>query len=236
MIQENGLLLSLSIVLQQEMIKFNRLVRAMNASLIDMEKAIGGFIVMTSDLDAMYTSCMTNVVPGIWSKVSFASLKTLGSWVKDLIFRVSFLRTWLHDGLPVAFPLPIFFFPQGFMTGALQTFARKYQQAIDTLNFKFHIFDGDVSDITESPEDGIICHGMFIEGARWCRDKRLLEPSKPGVMYEELPHIHFGRSIHVCFRVYIRTDDYGLTHMCMHTLTCARNHSLMHALTHRAGG
>ena len=56
-------------------------------------------------------------VPGLWTKVSFASLKTLSSWVKDLIYRVEFLRVWLKQGQPACFSLPVFFFPQGFMTG-----------------------------------------------------------------------------------------------------------------------
>lgn len=37
------------------------------------------------------------------------------------------MRGWLKGGQPACFPLPVFFFPQGFMTGTLQTFARKYQ-------------------------------------------------------------------------------------------------------------
>lgn len=69
-------------------------------------------IVMSSDLDAMYTAFLNNQLPGIWEKVSFASLKSLGSWVTDLIFRVKFMREWLLKGEPAAFPLPVFFFPQ----------------------------------------------------------------------------------------------------------------------------
>merc|ERR1719324_1147725 len=75
---------------------------------------------------------MNNQLPPIWEKVSFATMKTLGSWMKDALSRIEFMRTWLVNGLPVSFPLPVFFFPQGFMTGTLQTFARKYMVAIDT--------------------------------------------------------------------------------------------------------
>lgn len=69
---------------------------------------------------------MVNAVPPIWKAVSFESLKTLASWNKDLVYRVAFMRAWLLTGQPPAFALPVFFFPQGFMTGALQLFARKY--------------------------------------------------------------------------------------------------------------
>lgn len=111
-IQGNGLLTSLAICLEQEMIKFNRLVTKMLSSLRDIKKAIFGMIVMSSDLDKMYTAFMNNQLPSIWESVSFASLKTLGSWVNDLIYRVDFMRGWLKNGQPAAFPLPVFFFPQ----------------------------------------------------------------------------------------------------------------------------
>lgn len=62
MIQENGLLDSLAIVLTQEMVKFNRLLTTMVSTLADLQKAIKGLIVMTSDLDMMYTSFLTNQV------------------------------------------------------------------------------------------------------------------------------------------------------------------------------
>lgn len=39
------------------------------------------------DLDRMYTSFMNNQVPALWTRVSFASLKSLASWNKDLLFR-----------------------------------------------------------------------------------------------------------------------------------------------------
>jgi dynein heavy chain len=51
---------------EQEVVKFNRLLTAMSASLTDLQKAIKGLIVMTLDLDKMYTSFLTNKVPGLW--------------------------------------------------------------------------------------------------------------------------------------------------------------------------
>lgn len=103
----------------------------MRSSLRDIKKAIKGLIVMSSDLDAMYTAFLNNRLPGIWEKVSFASLKTLGSWVKDLVYRVKFMDSWVVNGQPAAFPLPVFFFPQGFMTASLQTFAREHMEVRD---------------------------------------------------------------------------------------------------------
>merc|ERR1712000_205239 len=146
-IQSNGLLTSLAICLEQEMVKFNRLLRRMQTSLVDIKKAIKGMIVMSSDLDLMYTAFINNSLPKIWESVSFASLKTLSSWFIDLVNRVKFMRSWLENGQPAAFPLPVFFFPQGFMTASLQTFARAHMEAIDNLNFEYEVLHTPPQDI-----------------------------------------------------------------------------------------
>jgi len=196
-IQENGLLLSLATVLKQEMVKFNRLLSVVKSSLIDIRKAIKGLIVMSSDLDSLYTAFLNNAVPEIWKAVSFESLKSLGSWVKDLIERVDFLRGWVINGQPKSFPLPVFFFPQGFMTGTLQTFARKHMEAVDTLRFKFEMLEEeDPTKIENAPDDGVLIYGLFMEGARWDKAKRFIQDSNPAEMYCPLPLIHFQPAVH----------------------------------------
>ena len=195
-IQENGLMTSLAICLSQEMVKFNRLIDVMTRSLDDIKKAICGAKEMSADLDAMYTAFLNNKLPGIWERVSFASLKTLSSWVKDLVDRVDFMRTWLVNGQPASFPLPAFFFPQGFMTASLQTYARKHKEAIDNLSFAFELLKQTPESITKGPEDGVYIYGLFLEGARLNHDHEegqdpTLTDSRPGQMYDSLPVIHF---------------------------------------------
>lgn len=194
-IQSNGLLNSLAICLVQEMIKFNKLMRRMKSTLKDIKMAIRGMIVMSSDLDSMYTAFMNNQLPGIWEKASFASLKSLGSWVRDLIFRVDFMRSWLLNGEPAAFPLPVFFFPQGFMTASLQTFARKHMESIDTLSFEFNVLHESPEELTVGPEDGVYLFGLYLEGARFDRTSWLLAESEPGRMFDLLPAVHFKPAV-----------------------------------------
>merc|ERR1711968_4051 len=191
-IQPNGLLTSLMIVLQQEIIKFNRLLDVLRVSLADVQKAIKGLILMSIDLDNMYTAFLNNAVPPIWEKVSFASLKPLGSWVNDLTFRVNFMHNWLVSGQPASFPLNLFFFPQGFMTGTMQTFARKYKVPVNRLNFGFEVMDAVLTpDEVQEPDDGVICNGLYLEAARWDGDECMLVDSRVGELYCEFPFVHF---------------------------------------------
>ena len=199
-ILDTGLVSSLDTVLAQEMEKFNRLLNTMQSSLVELEKAIKGLTVMSLELDKMYTSFLLNQVlqilakivlifkhmfqvPGLWTVVGFASRKSLLSWVKDLLFRIEFLATWIVKGRPAAFPLQAFFFPQGFMTGILQTHARKYEVAVDELTFNFAIFNGEADGIQEEPDDGVIVYGMYLEGARFNREKNALDDALPGTAH-----------------------------------------------------
>ena len=76
-------------------------------------QAIKGFVVMSQELDEMYLAFLNNQLPQIWKKVSYASLKPLASWYKDLIARVKMMKTWLENENPTSFWLSGFFFPQG---------------------------------------------------------------------------------------------------------------------------
>lgn len=89
----------------------------------------------------MYSSFLKSEIPPNWMAVSYASNQNLSLWYADLAKRVSFIRAWMTKGHPQAYWLSGFYFPHGFMTGILQTFARKYQKAIDFLKFKFVVLN-----------------------------------------------------------------------------------------------
>ena len=86
---------SLSTVLLQEVARFNRLLSVMRASLDELQKAIKGLVVMSSELDSMYLSMLNLQVPENWAKVAYPSLKPLMSWFRDLLERVEFMEHWL---------------------------------------------------------------------------------------------------------------------------------------------
>ena len=121
-----GLLHCYSIVLLQEVDKYNRLIAVINTSLQQIIEAVQGIIIMSPELDEMKDCFLKNKVPNNWERVSYISLKSLASWFKDLYSRVEFMRSWLQQGHPKAYWLSGFFFPHGFMTGILQAYARKH--------------------------------------------------------------------------------------------------------------
>ncbi|KAM9314768.1 dynein axonemal heavy chain 6 [Pholidichthys leucotaenia] len=208
---KNDRLNSLTTVLCQEMDRFNNLLRVLRMSLVTLKKAIAGLVVMSEEMDRIYTSFLNNQVPTLWANSAYPSLKSLGSWVKDLALRTSFIQTWIIRGQPKSFWISGFFFPQGFLTGVLQNHARCYGLPIDELNFRFNMVAVyrdevavsealcslptdeklDMDDELPDPEDGVLVHGMFMDACRWDDVSMVIDDSLPGVMNAMLPVVHF---------------------------------------------
>lgn len=210
----------LTTVLLQEVERFNKLLKIIHNSLKDVENAIKGFAVMSELLEATYNSFLINNVPLAWSqKGGFLSTKSLANWIKDFTMRIEFIDGWIKRGLPHSTWISGLFFPQSFLTGALQTYARKHNSPIDFLRFDFQVLretldqkkiyelrangafeNSDLYEGLDYPEDGIIVHGLFIEAGKWdaakgglCDpDLGELSPRLPALWLKPCKEVHVG--------------------------------------------
>jgi dynein heavy chain len=147
---------------------------------------------MSEDLEKMSDAIFDNRVPPRWTKLGFLSLKALGSWIEDCNARINFLKQWINHGTPKVYWVSGFFFPQAFFTGTLQNYARLHTIPVDKLSFDF-LFRDDITfkDVTERPESGALCYGLYLEGCKWDYEKHMLGDSDPKKLFVDLPMLHF---------------------------------------------
>lgn len=92
-----------------------------------------------------------------------------------------------------------FFFPQGFLTGTLQNYARKYNLPIDELSFKYQPLrmyrkqedyynaalkeqENTLDELIPQFKDGVVVHGLFMEAMKWDDDNMIIVDSLHGEM------------------------------------------------------
>jgi len=180
---------SMNTVIVQEVLRYNKLLAIIHQSLSDILKAIKGEVVMSKALEKMSSSLFNNQVPEMWSDLAYPSMMPLSAWVTDLVQRIKFIENWYQEGIPKVFWISGFFFPQGFLTGTLQNYARKTRYPIDEISFSFEIMNKKEAEITSQPEDGCYIKGLFLEGARWDENENSLVESRSKELYTPLPII-----------------------------------------------
>jgi dynein heavy chain len=181
---------SLTVVLLQEVERYNTLLSVIHHSLRAVAQAIRGEIVMSIDNAELYRSLLNRQVPSVWKALSYPSTKPLAAWFKDFQSRVTFIMNWLRKGEPVVFWMPGLFFPQSFLTGILQNHSRKYQIPIDKLSFEAVIIPDDPDSLTRAPADGAYIHGLFFDGAAWDSNLKSLGDTETNAVYTNCPVIH----------------------------------------------
>lgn len=192
--QQVNIVDALQIVLLQEIARYNKLLEVVRSSLEQLILGIQGLVVMSAELDNVFTCLFENRVPALWG-FAYPSLKSLSNWVRDLIKRVKFFKKWLEKGEPSAFYLGRFTYPTSFLTAVLQRSARLHKISIDQLDWEFKVMHTkNIRELQQQamiPKEGVLIRGLMLEGARWSKKTNTLVNPKPLQLACEMPIIHF---------------------------------------------
>jgi len=180
----------LKTVLFQELERYNKLLKALQVSLADVQKGVQGLVVITPELESISDALLTGSVPAAWG-FCYPSLKPLGPWMRDLVQRAEQMTKWATEVMPKVFWLSGFTYPTGFLTALLQTSARKNGIPIDNLSWEFPVLNQDPNSVSQSPKEGAYVRGIFLEGARWDYEHGHLTEPLPMELFCAMPLIHF---------------------------------------------
>ena len=171
----------------------------MRSGLIQMQQAIRGEVVLTSELQQAMADIFDARVPRSWLFTpggdEFSWLITgLGGWFASLLDRDAQLRTWLTSGRPTTFWMTGFANAQGFLTAMRQEVTRLHraqQWALDDVEYFCEVTEHDRPDgVKGAPKEGVYVHGLFVDGARWDKGAGSLAESEPKKMFASLPVLY----------------------------------------------
>ncbi|CDJ31531.1 LOW QUALITY PROTEIN: uncharacterized protein EMH_0009380 [Eimeria mitis] len=184
----------LSNFLKGELCSYNALLAFIRMSLTQLIEALRGWSVMTEDLDNLSKDLYFQKVPAAWISVSYPSKLSLGAWLHDLGTRISSARHWAQNGPPEVFNIATFYHPQSFFKAALRVVARALKEPPSSLSLSAEFADLENETENETgpqyPADvGISITGVFLQGAAWSAEDRLLRDANPREMCQQMPPI-----------------------------------------------
>lgn len=148
---DNGLFHSLTIVMDHEIDKYNKLLVNIKSSLENLKLGIQGTISMSALSDELLVALFLNKVPRQWELIGYSSTKPLSTWYNDLKARVEYISNWVVNGHPYVHWISGLFYPKGFITGVLQNHARETKIPVSDIIFDFQVLPSWNQNITKNP-------------------------------------------------------------------------------------
>ncbi|ETO20102.1 hypothetical protein RFI_17117 [Reticulomyxa filosa] len=178
-----------TVVLVQEIERWNVLVKKMDITLNDLLKALKGEISMNSELDRLSNDLFNGYLPHVWKNYIPDSDKKLGSWVDHFTRRWAQYQQWIQTKQdPPVIWLSGLHIPETYLAATLQTTCRKNKWPLDKSTLFTMVTEyTDPMQITQNLEDGCYVQGLYLEGAAWDEKDMCLCKQKPKQLVYELP-------------------------------------------------
>ncbi|OMJ92498.1 hypothetical protein SteCoe_4738 [Stentor coeruleus] len=176
------------VVLVQELERFNNLILLMNSSLNNLHRALRGEIGMSSELDELSAALLNGFLPESWRRLTPQTEKPLGSWIDFFTKRDEQYRKWVETDEPRVMWLSGLHIPESFLTAIVQQTCRDNGWALDrsTLYTKVTKYKSP-TEVARNPKRGKFIYGLYLEGARWDFEKKVLARQIPKELVFEMP-------------------------------------------------
>uniref|UniRef100_A0A2C9JWZ0 AAA+ ATPase domain-containing protein n=1 Tax=Biomphalaria glabrata TaxID=6526 RepID=A0A2C9JWZ0_BIOGL len=177
-----------TVVLLQELERFNLLIGRMRRSLVTLKRALAGEVGMSSELDDVARSMFNGQIPSIWRRLAPDTLKSLGNWMIHFENRYKQYNTWVNEAEPPVMWLSGLHIPESYLTALVQATCRKNGWPLDKSTLYTSVTKyPSADDVTERTTSGCFVHGLYLEGAGWDLQESYLLPQRPKQLIQELP-------------------------------------------------
>ncbi|XP_078791125.1 dynein axonemal heavy chain 10 isoform X3 [Oryzias latipes] len=177
-----------SVVLLQELRRFNKLVLCMQQSVVELLRALTGEVGMSKESDDLAHAFCNDLVPAMWKRLAPETLKSLDDWMSHLRRRYEQYSNWVREGEPKVMWLSGLHVPESYLAAVVQAACRKKGWPLDQSTFHTEVTRYRTEDdIDDRLKQGCYLSGLFLEGADWDMENGCLARSKPKVLVVELP-------------------------------------------------
>lgn len=192
-----GLVQPMNIFLYQELQRFQFVLVKVRNSLIQIQLAIKGEVIVTDEILSSMNDLFIGKVPKSWLVTPGGDefswlLPSLGVWFTSMIARDKQFKNWLNTKRPDSFWITGFYNPQGFLTAMKQEVTRMHRKdswSIDDTTYWNEFKDIERLDqVKECPKEGVYIHGLNLEGAKL--EKKYLAESDIKKLFFNLPILY----------------------------------------------
>ncbi|KAK2902109.1 hypothetical protein Q8A73_011855 [Channa argus] len=177
-----------SVVLLQELERFNKLVVCMQHSLAELQRALAGEVGMSSELDEVARALFNGHIPAIWKRLAPDTLKSLGNWMIHFKRRYEQYCCWVDKGEPKVMWLSGLHIPESYLTALVQAACRKNGWPLERSALYTQVTQYcSEEEVSDRPGQGCFVTGLYLEGADWDIENGCLVKTKPKVLVVELP-------------------------------------------------
>lgn len=177
----------------QEMDVMNVLLAEIKRSIKELQLGFDGELTMSEPMEDLMMALYLDRVPLTWAKKAWPSMKSLGSWVKNLSDRILHLEEWMNNPseIPKVTWISGLVNPTSFLTAICQVTAQKNQWELDKLvTFTRVTKMMTVDEVDRHSRDGAFIIGLNLQGASWDLVGSQIEKSKPKEMFCPMPVIN----------------------------------------------
>jgi len=178
-----------TVVLLQELERWNALCSKMTELLDLLLKALKGEVGMSQDLDDLSFSLFNGLLPTPWRKLAPETEKKLSSWMAHFQRRHLQYQDWLlRKKDPKVMWLSGLHVPESYLTALIQTTCREKKWPLDkSVMFTSVTKFTKPEEVKEKPRQGCFVTGLYLEGCSWDKKRGCMICQKPKVLQEQLP-------------------------------------------------